>query len=150
MATRSVQQSIRIRATPNVVWTTFLDASKIAQWMGGARVESRWEPGTEISFTGTFQGRPYHDRGTVRAFEPERVLRYSHWSALSRLPDSEKTRTIVTLTLTPNGIDTDLEVHHDSLASYPAFGHARFFWRNALTDVNGLLRPLDHQRADLC
>jgi uncharacterized protein YndB with AHSA1/START domain len=132
---RSVRQSIRIRAKPDVVWATLLNPDKIARWMGDAHVESTWQPGSDISFTGTFQGRPYQDRGTVLACEPERVLRYNHWSVLSRLADSEETRTVVTLTLTPNGDEADLEVSHDNLATDAAFGHARFFWRNALTDL---------------
>ncbi len=80
--------------------------------------------------------RPYQARGTVLACEPERRLRYNHWSALSRLRDSEEARTVITLQ--PNGDETDLEVCHDNLASYAAFGHARFFWRNALQDLKGI------------
>jgi uncharacterized protein YndB with AHSA1/START domain len=136
---KSVQHSIRIRGKPSVVWDTLLDPIKIAGWMGGARVESTWHPGGAISFTGTFHGRRYQDRGTVLACEPERLLRYNHWSALSRLPDSEERRTVITLTLRPEGDETDLQVRHDNLASYAAFGHARFFWRNALHDLKGIV-----------
>ena len=135
---KSVQHSIRIRAKPSVVWDTLLDPTKIARWMGGAHVESTWHPGDTISFTGTFHERPYQDRGTVLACDPERVLRYSHWSALSRLPDSDATRTVITLTLQPEDDETDLEVRHDNLSSDAAFGHARFFWRNALHDLKGI------------
>jgi uncharacterized protein YndB with AHSA1/START domain len=132
---KSVQHSIRIRAKPSAVWATLIDLAKIARWMGGAHVESTWQPGGAISFTGTLHGRPYQDRGTVLACEPEQLLRYSHWSALSRLPDSADTRTVITLRLQANGDETDLEVCHDNLASDVAFGHARFFWRNALQDL---------------
>jgi hypothetical protein len=45
-------------------------------------------------------------------------------------------RTVVTLTLTPEGdAATMLEVQHDNLSGEETFGHARFFWRNALADV---------------
>lgn len=135
---KSVHHAIRIRAKPRAVWATLIDPVKTARWMGGAGVESTWQPGSAISFTGTLHGRPYQDRGIVLACEPERLLRYNHWSALSRLPDSEDTRTVITITLQPNGDDTDLEVCHDNLASDAAFGHARFFWRNALQDVKGI------------
>jgi uncharacterized protein YndB with AHSA1/START domain len=135
---KSVQRSIRIRAKPSVVWATLLDPVKIARWMGGAHVESTWQPGGAISFTGTLHGRPYQDCGTVLACEPERLLRYNHWSALSRLPDSEDTRTVITLTLQPDGDETDLEIRHDNLSSDAGFGHARFFWRNAFHDLKGI------------
>jgi uncharacterized protein YndB with AHSA1/START domain len=78
MATPSVQLSIRIRAKPGLVWNTLTDATKIAQWMGGTHVESTWEPGSAISFTGTLHGHPQNDRGTVLACDSERLLRYNH------------------------------------------------------------------------
>jgi uncharacterized protein YndB with AHSA1/START domain len=139
MTSRSVQLSIRIRATPSVVWATLLDASKIARWMGGAHVESTWQPGSAITFTGTLNNRPYQDRGTVLVCEPERELRYNHWSSWSRRVDSEETRTVITLTVTAeDDAETVLEVQHDNLTSEKTFGHARFFWRNALADVKNI------------
>jgi Activator of Hsp90 ATPase homolog 1-like protein len=74
MAT-SVRQSVRIRAKPNVVWATLVDPAKMLQWMGGAHVESTWQPGDAISFTGPFHDRAFQDRGTVLACDPERLLR---------------------------------------------------------------------------
>jgi hypothetical protein len=106
--------------------------------MGGAHVESTWQPGNVVSFVGVFHGRSYQDRGTILACEPERLLRCNHWSALSRLQGSEKTRTVITFTLTPTADETDLHVCHENLASYSASGHARFFWRNALNDLRGI------------
>lgn len=55
--------------------------------MGGARVESKWEPGGDIAFTGKLRKKTYLDRGTVLAIEREKLLKYSHWTGLSRLPD---------------------------------------------------------------
>jgi uncharacterized protein YndB with AHSA1/START domain len=134
MSRRSVQLSIRIRAKASVVWATLLDPTKIARWMGGAQVESTWEPSSPITFTGTLNKRRYQDRGTVLSCEPERVLRYNHWSSWSA-----GTRTVITLTITPEGdAETVLAVRHDNLTSEEAFGHARFFWRNALADVKDM------------
>jgi hypothetical protein len=67
------------------------------------------------------------------------MLRYNHWSVLSHVPDSEATRTVVTLILTPADEETDVEVIHDNLRGKAAFGHARFFWRNALVDIRSIV-----------
>ncbi|MPZ19954.1 MAG: hypothetical protein GEV06_18870 [Luteitalea sp.] len=139
MTTRSVQQAIRIRAKPSEVWSSLVAPAKLARWMGGTQVDSTWEPGSAMTFTWTVRGRPLRDRGTVLACEPARLLRYNHWSVISRLPDSDETRTVITLTLTPEGDETSLEVSHENLASDEAFGHARFFWRNALPDVKNIV-----------
>ena len=106
--------------------------------MRDVRLESTWVPGSVIRFAHTSRGTTYEDRGTVLAFQPERLLRYNHWSVLSHLPDTENTRTVITLTLTPAGDETDLEVTHDNLQGKAAIGHARFFWRNALVDVKDI------------
>jgi uncharacterized protein YndB with AHSA1/START domain len=139
MTTRSVQLSIRIQAKPHVVWSTLLDRDKLSRWMGGVQVDSTWEPGSAITFTGTLNKRPYQDRGTVLVCEPERVLRYNHWSSWSRRPDSEETRSVITLRLTPAGdTETVLEIQRDNLTSDETFGHSKFFWRNALNDVKDI------------
>ena len=76
---------------------------------------------------------------TVFICEPERVQRYNHWSSWSRRTDSDETRSVMTLTLTPEGdSETQLEVQHDNLTSDETFGHARFFWRNALNHVKNI------------
>jgi uncharacterized protein YndB with AHSA1/START domain len=137
--TRSMQQSIRIRSKASAVWAAIVDPATIERWMRGVQVESTWEPGSAITFAHTSQGHAYEDRGTVLAFEPERLLRYNHWSVLSHLPDSEAARTVVTLILTPAGDETDVEVTHDNLRGKAAFGHARFFWRNALVDIRNIV-----------
>jgi hypothetical protein len=49
--------------------------------MGGARVESKWELDSEITFTGEMANfnKVYRDRGTVLAIEREKLLKYSHF-----------------------------------------------------------------------
>jgi uncharacterized protein YndB with AHSA1/START domain len=132
MTVQSVQQTIRIRATPEKVWNALIHPEP---WMGNAKVESTWTAGAPIAFTGTLHGHPYQDRGTVLACEPARFLRYNHWSGLSHVPDSDRTRSVISFALRPDGQDTILEVNHENLRGKAAFGHARFFWRNALVDM---------------
>src|SRR2546428_1392526 len=86
----AVVKSIEISASANDVWRALTEPDKIAQWMGGARVESKWELGGEITTTAKWPNakKTYRDRGAVLAIEREKLLKYSHWSEISRLPDA--------------------------------------------------------------
>jgi hypothetical protein len=43
--------------------------------------------------------KTYRERGTVLAIEREKLLKYSHWTELSRLPDAPENRTVITFSL---------------------------------------------------
>jgi uncharacterized protein YndB with AHSA1/START domain len=137
----SVVKSIDISASTNDVWRALTEPDKIAQWMSGARVESKWEIGGDITFTGemTNFNKAYRDRGTVLALDREKLLKYSHWSEISRLPDAPENRTVITFSLNWTGTATRLTVHHERFYSEAAYKHANFFWGFALTDVKNLL-----------
>ncbi len=47
-----VVKSVEIAAAAHEVWRALTETDQIAKWMGGAHVESKWEPGAEITFTG--------------------------------------------------------------------------------------------------
>ena len=137
----AVVKSIEISASTHDVWRALTEPGKIAQWMGGARVESKWEIGSDITFTGEMPNfnKTYCDRGTVLAIEPEKLLKYSHWTELSRLPDAPETRTVITFSLDWTGATTRLTVRHERFSSEAAYKHSNFFWGFALTDVKNLL-----------
>jgi uncharacterized protein YndB with AHSA1/START domain len=134
-----VTKSIEIEADAECVWRAITDNDRIPGWMGGARVESTWEPGAEIVFSGELHDCAYQDRGTVLAVEPVRLLRYSHWAGLSRRPDLPENRTIITLTVEAIGEHSRLTVLHQRLHSEDEFGHANYFWGFALNDVKNLV-----------
>jgi uncharacterized protein YndB with AHSA1/START domain len=130
---------VKIAASMHEVWRALTERRQIAQWMGGACVESKWELGADIAFTGKLHKYTYHDRGTVLAIEPEKLLKYSHWTGLSRLPDLPQNRTVVTLCLDWTGEETSLTVRHECFYSEVAYEHANYFWGFALNELKSLV-----------
>jgi len=136
-----VVKSIEISASTNDVWRALTEPDKIAQWMGGARVESKWDLGGDITFTGEMANfnKTYLDRGTLLAIDREKLLKYSHWTEFSRLPDAPENRTVIMFSLDWTGVATRLTVRHERFYSEAAYKHSNFFWSFALADMKSAL-----------
>lgn len=141
-----VVKSVEILTSLTQVWHALTEPDKIRQWMGGAQVKSKWELGTNITLTGKMPNfdETYRDRGLVLAVEREKFLQYSHWSAMTRLPDSPQNRSIITFVLDWFDEKTRLTVRHENFHSKVEFKHANFFWGSALVVLKNLLEQEAH------
>ena len=90
-----------VQAGSDAVWKT-LTARKSAMFMG-ADVDTDWKPGSPISFTGEFHGKPFKDHGEIRDAEPERRLSFTHYSPTSGKPDVPDSYNLVDVWLGPDG-----------------------------------------------
>ena len=79
--------AITINSNRTKVWEALVSSSAIKQYMFGADVESLWHEGSNISWKGEFNGKQYEDKGVILKLEPEKMLKYSHYSPLSGKPD---------------------------------------------------------------
>lgn len=137
----AVVKSVDISASSSDIWQALTEPDKLKQWMAGAQVESTWELGSDIIFSGTMPNfnLPYRDRGTVLIVEREKLLQYNLWSQASRRPDLPQNRTVVTFTLEPMGDVTRLAIRHEGFHSEAEYKHANFFWTVAPAMIKKLL-----------
>ena len=135
----AVSQSIRIRAAIGKVWDALIDPQKIALWLNGAHVETTWKPGSAITFSGSLEGMTYRDKGTVVKLEPEALMQYTHWSTWSRLPDTPKHYSVITITVAPTDGGTLLAVRHENLATDEMYKHSKSHWETTLQVLKKLL-----------
>lgn len=126
------QKSVEIHAPPLEVWRALVEPALIARWMNRAQVESSWQVGAAMILRVELEGTVYADRGTLEVLEPGRRLAYSHWSAISRLPDTPEARTRIRFELEPTAQGTQLTLIHANLREGTIAKHAGFFWGSAL------------------
>ena len=131
--------SVRIDAPPEQVWDALVDPAAIEKYMFGAKVTTDWQEGSPIRWKGEWKGKPYEDKGEVLEIEPSRVLRYSHFSPLSKLPDEPGSYHTVTIELEPepsaDGARTRVSLTQDKNPNEEARRHSTENW-------NAMLRGL--------
>lgn len=100
--------------------------------MFGADVRSDWTVGAPITWSGVWQGKPYHDKGVIKQIERERVLQYSHFSPLSGQPDRPENYHTVTIELADGNAQTRVVLTQDNNPTEEARAHSEKNWNMML------------------
>ncbi|MGH2348261.1 MAG: SRPBCC family protein [bacterium] len=131
--------SITLDAPAADVWKALTDPSMIKQYFFGTDVASDWKPGSPIVFRGEWQGKGYEDKGVILEAEPERLLKYTHSSNLSGLPDTPENYHTVTITLVGQGPRTVVSLSQDNNRTEQARDHSQKNWESILASLKKLL-----------
>ena len=131
--------SSKIDAPIRVVWDAFVNPEVISQYMFGTTVVSEWKKGSPIVWKGTWKGRAYEDKGTILELATERILRYSHYSPLSGLPDVPENYHNVTVELSRSGKSTVVSLSQDNNPTEEARDHSQKNWETMLSGLKKLL-----------
>jgi uncharacterized protein YndB with AHSA1/START domain len=131
---RVIENSVTIDAPPCEVWRALTDPDLMKQWMAEPvmRIEifTDWKVGSPIIVRGHHNHVDFENKGTVLQFEPNSILRYSHLSSVSRLPDKAENYTVIEFRLARTEDDsTSLIVRTSNFPSEPIFKHWEFYWR---------------------
>jgi uncharacterized protein YndB with AHSA1/START domain len=110
-------RTLTIDAPTATVWESLTDPARVRQYMHGTTMATDWIVGGPVSWSGEWKGRSYVDKGTVLAFEPERLLRYTHWSPLGGSADVPENYHTVTFELADGGGRTILTLIQDNNAT---------------------------------
>ncbi len=121
-----------VDAPPSAVWRALIDPAQIKQYMFGADVLSNWVNGSPIVWKGEFKGKKFEDKGVIIEMEPDRLLRYSHFSPLSGQPDKPENYHIVTIELHPRGSRTEVTLSQDNNSNDREREHSEKNWETML------------------
>lgn len=133
-------KSIVIDATPEKTWQALTTPEIVKQYMFGAEVVSDWQKGSPIVYKGEWEGKPYEDKGTILAIEPNKLLKATYFSALSGLEDKSENYNIVTYELFPETDGaTKLTVTQTNNPTQEAADRAAKNWGMTLGTIKALL-----------
>ena len=110
-------KTVTIHATRAEVWSALTNPEKVKQYMHGTEMSTDWKEGSPISWKGEWKGRSYEDKGTVLAVEPQRLLRYTHWSPMGGSEDKPENYHTVTYQLSGDDGKTTLTLTQDNNAT---------------------------------
>src|SRR5688572_26906917 len=131
--------STTISAPVARVWDALVNPRLIKEYMFGTNVVSDWKKGSPIVWKGEWQGRKYEDKGVILELQPERMLRYSHYSPLSGLPEKPENYHTVTIELKSKGAQTDVSLSQDNNPTEEARQHSEKNWEMMLASLKELL-----------
>jgi uncharacterized protein YndB with AHSA1/START domain len=137
--TIKAEATITIDAPKSKVWEALTQPQLIKQYLFGTEVTTDWKAGSPITYKGTWEGKPYEDKGKVLQIEPGKLLVSTFWSSLSGLPDAPENYKTVRYELSAEGSKTRLTVIQDNNASQEEASHSEQNWKMVLDGVKKLL-----------
>lgn len=129
----------RIHAPASKVWQALVNPEIIKQYLFNTDVISDWKVGSPILYKGEWEGKPFEDKGEILEIEPEKVLKSTHWSPLSGVPDTPENYHTVTYTLSEKGDATEVTITQDNNASEQEKAHSEKNWQTVLKGMKDLL-----------
>jgi uncharacterized protein YndB with AHSA1/START domain len=135
---------IDIAAPATRVWDALTQPSQIKQYLFGSTVETDWQPGNAITWSGEYDGRPYQDKGEIIAVRAPERLELTHFSAMSGAEDVPENYHRLVYSLTPIEGGTRVELTQDNNPDDEAAAHATANWQ---TMLEGLKRHVEGARS---
>ena len=126
---------VRIFATASRVWDALVNPEIIKRYMFDTTAVSDWNEGSSITWKGEWQGKPYEERVVILRLEPKRLIRYSHFSPLSGLPDIPEHYHTITIVVSDENGYTQVSLSQDNNPIAQARDHSGKNWEKVLTGL---------------
>jgi uncharacterized protein YndB with AHSA1/START domain len=136
---RDAEANIVVAAPPERVWKALTDPDDVKEYFLGTHVTSSWREGDPVTFEGEWQGKSYQDKGTVLEARPNELLRITHYSPLSGLPDEPGNYHTVEYGLEPVAEGTRVSIIQGNNRSDDEAAESEKLWSMVLGNLKGYL-----------
>jgi uncharacterized protein YndB with AHSA1/START domain len=124
-----------IDAAPARVWEVLTDPELLKELWFGAEVKTDWQPGSPITWSGEWEGKPYQDKGEILEVDPGKLLKVTHYSPLTGQPDVPENYHTLTYELDGAGTSTHLKLTQDNNGSEEEAKHSQGMWEMLVSKV---------------
>lgn len=121
-----------VDAGREAVWKALTDPDEVRQWFFGTDQQTDWKPGSPITWSGDYDGKPYEDSGVVVAVDEPNRFEVTHWSPLSGTEDTPENHHTLVYTLTPAGGGTEVSITQDNNADQKEADQNAASWTDLL------------------
>jgi uncharacterized protein YndB with AHSA1/START domain len=129
MANLSLKTVININAPASKVWQALTDREIVKKYFFGTNVESAWQKGSPIIWSGEWQGKTYQDKGTILEITPGTYVKYSYWSSMGGTDDKPENYQNVSYGLSEKDGVTTLEIGQENIKDEAAKQHSEQNWQ---------------------
>ena len=130
--------SVTLRAPVEKVWEALTNPEIVKKYFFGTTVESDWQVGSPITYTGEWEGKPYTEKGIILAVEPNKQLKSTYYTA-SNGPDIPENYNVITYDLRTEGASTTLQITQTNIKSEESAKHSEANWNTVLAGLEKLL-----------
>jgi uncharacterized protein YndB with AHSA1/START domain len=124
-----------ISAGRPTVWSVITDSDLMSKAFFGAKVDTDWRVGSPITYRGEWEGKSFEDKGEILEMRPNQMLRFTHFSPLSGVPDAPENYHTVTFELADKGEATELVITQTNASSPEEQEHSEANWNRVAESV---------------
>lgn len=132
-----LEKSRDMKASKNAVWKVLTDPTYIKDWLG-VDIETNWKEGSAITFSFSWEGKNFIDKGHILKFKEMDTFSYDYWSGFSGTPDSPENYSIITFQLFDNQENTKLSLTHSNFSTPTMYEHSDQNWEETLNKIKQL------------
>src|SRR3954469_1079280 len=136
-----------IKSNRQHVWKALVTPEIIKRYFYGTNLKTEWQVGGPIIFQGEYQGTSYEDKGTVMAFEPEKLIRYNYWSSMSGIEEKPENYMVLTYSLLEVEGGTKVTIGQENIPTAEMKEHSVENWKKVLAQLKMLVEDSDEVAA---
>jgi len=141
----SIEVHTSIRAPIRDAWAALTDPVQLGKLFWDSTVESDFVPGHPIVWKGTWDGKPFEDKGIVRKAEAPHLFQCTHWAPSSG-PELEENYSLLTWRLDEEGSGTRVTFQHDNIRTLQMKEHSEPMWKMLLERMKDTLEKTKQPR----